>query len=213
MPAQRVSVIEHGVLKALLMSRTPRKEIAHSNGHARAPRFASPHVHIGNLVVSSNARAGAQGAARALEKTAKSGGVETYVVRLLEEDTIPGGDADDMMSLLQFGLGGAADRRRCARWWSIGWRMARRSWCAGLMLEGLLPRSLKEITAVGRGADGLQLHGFGWGGSGVPSSIVTPPLLFSDVDIRRADREKPQAAALPRPVTPRFGVSRSLGMR
>ena len=39
-----------GVLKSLLMSRTPRKEIAHSNGHARAPRFsgaARPRRHAG----------------------------------------------------------------------------------------------------------------------------------------------------------------------
>ncbi len=34
-PAQRVSLVEKGVLKTLLMSRTPRKEIQKSNGHAR----------------------------------------------------------------------------------------------------------------------------------------------------------------------------------
>ncbi len=54
-PAQRVSVIEKGILKTLLMSRTPSQEIAHSNGHARAPRFAPPHVHIGNLIVTPTA--------------------------------------------------------------------------------------------------------------------------------------------------------------
>src|SRR6185295_10352068 len=37
--AERVSVIEGGILKGLLMTRTPRKEIAHSNGHARSTRF------------------------------------------------------------------------------------------------------------------------------------------------------------------------------
>ena len=42
-PAQRVSLIEKGVLKSLLMSRTPRKEIARSNGHgARAALRGRP---------------------------------------------------------------------------------------------------------------------------------------------------------------------------
>ena len=62
-PAQRVSLIEHGVLKSLLMSRTPRKEIVHSNGHARAPRFAAPRARVGTLVVSGVAPAAPRGAA------------------------------------------------------------------------------------------------------------------------------------------------------
>ncbi len=46
------------------MSRTPRKEIVHSNGHARAPQFAAPRAHVGTLVVSGDAPAAARGAAR-----------------------------------------------------------------------------------------------------------------------------------------------------
>ena len=49
-PAQRVSLIEKGVLKTLLMSRTPRKEITSSNGHARAPRFSASRAHVGTLL-------------------------------------------------------------------------------------------------------------------------------------------------------------------
>lgn len=74
-PAHRVSVIDKGILKALLMSRTPSQEIAHSNGHARAPRFSAPHVHIGNLVVTSTAPGLARKPLLArMEKTAKAGG-------------------------------------------------------------------------------------------------------------------------------------------
>jgi hypothetical protein len=56
--ARRVSLIEHGVLKGLLMTRTPRKEIDHSNGHGRAARFASTRARVGTLVLTG------QGAAR-----------------------------------------------------------------------------------------------------------------------------------------------------
>src|SRR5262249_58431810 len=53
-PAQRVSLIEQGVLKSLLMSRTPRKQIARSNGHGRAPRFAGVRAHVGTLVLTGD---------------------------------------------------------------------------------------------------------------------------------------------------------------
>ena len=56
-PGARVSLIEGGILKGLLMTRIPRKEIAHSNGHARATRFSGPRAAIGNLFVSGKAGA------------------------------------------------------------------------------------------------------------------------------------------------------------
>src|SRR6185312_3447561 len=104
-PAQRVAVIEHGVLRSLLMSRTPRKEIAHSNGHARAPRFASPRARVGTLVISGARPLARPALLQELGKIAKSGGVTTYVVRLLDEETLPGNEGDELSALLSFGLG------------------------------------------------------------------------------------------------------------
>src|SRR5262249_44491780 len=84
-PARRVSLIEKGVLKSLLMSRTPRKEIEHSNGHARAPRFAGPRAHLGTLVVSGSRGLSRPALLEELAKIAKGGGVTTYVVKLLDD--------------------------------------------------------------------------------------------------------------------------------
>ncbi len=183
-PAQRVSVIEHGVLKSLLMSRTPRKEIVHSNGHARAPRFASPRARVGTLVVT-----GAHPLARAalledLGKIAKSGGVTTYIVRLLDEDTLPGTEGDDLAALLSFGLGshGPPPVRPL-----VVYRLdhGKETLVRGALLENLLPRSLKDVTAVGADATVHNYLEGGAGFSGIPSTIIAPPLLVSDVDIRR----------------------------
>ena len=53
---------------------------------SRAPRFAPPHVHIGNLIVTPTAPGLAHKALLAhMEKTAKAGGLEAYVVHLLDE--------------------------------------------------------------------------------------------------------------------------------
>ena len=196
-PAQRVSLIEKGFLRSLLMSRTPRKEIVHSNGHARAPRFSGPHVHIGNLFVGAAAGAAAGGAVgtgglspRALRtelaRSARKGGVESYVVRLLEDATVPGGDSDDMMSLFSFGGGGGRGGPPPVRPLVV-YRIkdGKEQLVRGLTLEGLMPRSLKEIAAVGKDPVVYNFIDSGGGGTGIASSIVAPSLLFSDVDIRR----------------------------
>ena len=159
-PAQRVSLIEHGVLKSLLMSRTPRKEIVHSNGHARAPRFAAPRARVGTLVVSGVHPQPRAALLDELGKIAKGGGVTTYVVRLLDDDSLAGGEADDLAALLSFGMGGHGPPPVRPL---VVYRLdhGKETLVRGLLLENLLPRSLKDITAVGADADRLQFPGRG----------------------------------------------------
>ncbi len=94
-PAERVSLIEKGVLKSLLMSRTPRKELTRSNGHGRAPRFAGVRAHVGTLVLTSDKGQKRADLLAALGKIAKGGGVTTYIVRLMDDGSVPG-EADDL---------------------------------------------------------------------------------------------------------------------
>jgi TldD protein len=205
-PAQRVSVIEHGVLKSLLMSRTPRREIAHSNGHARAPRFASPRARVGALVVSGTHPLGREALLGELGKIAKSGGVTTYVVRLLDEDTLPGNEGDDLMSLLSFGLGshGPPPVRPL-----VVYRLdhGKETLVRGVLLENLLPRSLKDITAVGSDPTVQNYLEGGAGFSGVPSTIIAPPLLVADVDIRRQTGRNRKPPLYPSPLVSPVGTA------
>jgi TldD protein len=200
-PAQRVSLIERGILKSLLMSRTPRKEITHSNGHARAPRFAPPHVHIANLFLTSQAPGQPRKALLAeMEKAARreAGGLATYVVRLLDDSTVSNGD-DDMMGMFSFGMGGRGGPPPVRPLVVYRVKNGKEELVRGLTLEGLLPRSLKEITAVGREPVVYSYIDSGGGGTGIASSIVTPPLLFADVDIRRQSGKNRKPPLYPRP--------------
>ncbi|HJZ66022.1 MAG TPA: metallopeptidase TldD-related protein [Candidatus Acidoferrum sp.] len=52
-PAQKVEVIQNGVLKSFLMSRMPIKGFDHSNGHGRNQPGLMPTGRQGNLIVSS----------------------------------------------------------------------------------------------------------------------------------------------------------------
>jgi predicted Zn-dependent protease len=198
-PAQRVSLIENGVLKSLLMSRTPRKEITKSNGHGRAPRFAGVRAHVGTLVLTS-----ARGLKRTdllteLHKTAKGGGVTTYMVRLLDDGSIPGGDADDLAALFSFGGGshGPPPIRPL-----IVYRLAngKEELVRGVTLENLLPRSLKEVTAAGNEPVVYNYQDGGPGFSGVPSTIIAPALLLPDVDVRRQPGKHRKPPVYPSPL-------------
>ncbi len=53
-PAQRVALVDHGVLKDFEMSRSPLVGFPHSNGHGRRQLGATPVSRQGNLIVQSS---------------------------------------------------------------------------------------------------------------------------------------------------------------
>ena len=53
-PAQNVPLVENGVLKTFLMSRSPLINLPHSNGHGRRQLGYAPVARQGNLIVSSS---------------------------------------------------------------------------------------------------------------------------------------------------------------
>jgi predicted Zn-dependent protease len=198
-PARRVSLIEKGVLKALLMSRTPRKEIDHSNGHARAPRFAGPRAHLGTLVVSGSRGLSRPALLEELGRIAKGGGVTTYVVKLLDDGSLPGSDVDDLSALLAFG--GAGHGPPPIRPLVV-YRLdhGKETLVRGVSLENLLPRSLKDVSATG--SDPIVLNTFDGGGgfSGIPCTVIAPALLLSDVDVRRQTGKHRKPPVYPSPL-------------
>jgi hypothetical protein len=183
-PAEKVSLVEHGVLQGLLMTRTPRREIARSNGHARAPRFAGPHAHVGTLVLSAKAGVPRAALLAELARIAKGGGVTTYVVRLLDDGLLPAGESDDLLSLFSFGggRGGPPPIRPLVVYRVQG---GKETLVRGLALENLEPRSLKDVTAAGHEPVVYNYIDEGNGFAGIPTTIIAPPLVVSDVDIRR----------------------------
>jgi predicted Zn-dependent protease len=53
-PAQRVTLVDHGVLKNFLMGRSPIKGFPQSNGHGRTSPGGEPVARQGNLIVQSS---------------------------------------------------------------------------------------------------------------------------------------------------------------
>ena len=154
--AERVTLINQGVVKTLLMSRAPRKEITKSNGHGRGG--GSIRASSSNLFVNV---AGGLSRADLLAAARRSAGPKgtVYVVRQL-------GDAS--------GLGrGQTLQARVAFRVKDGKEEAVR----GLSLEGFVPKKLKkDLVAGGKEPYVLEEHA---------QATVCPSLLFEDVDVGR----------------------------
>jgi TldD protein len=207
--ARRVVLLEGGVLRGLLMTRTPRKEIAQSNGHARGPRFSPPHAAVGNLFVSPRRGAPKAGLSRAallaeMARAARGGGLGSYVVRLLEDPTVAGtADPDEAMAM--FSMMGGSSRSAPVKPLLVyrlkedGRDGVKEELVRGLTLEGLVPRSLKDVVAVGKDPAVYNFHDGGAGLAGVPTSIVTPALLVGDVEVRRSVGRNRKPPLYPRP--------------
>ncbi len=197
-PARRVSLIENGVLKTLLMSRTPSKEVRRSNGHGRSMRGGPARGHIGNLFVTAKGGLSRKALLARLAKEAKARGCEAYIVRALEDPSTGGavdpGDYGEQMAFLAGGGGpGSVPPRVIYRL-----RNGKEELVRGITIDGVLPKSLKSIVAAGREPHVLNFID-GFGGSGLPSAIVTPALLFTDLEVRPQKDRHPKPPLYPHP--------------
>ncbi len=168
---ERVTLVDQGVVKTLLMSRAPRKEITKSNGHGRGTgsiRAASSNLFVN--VTGGLSRAELLAAAR---RSAGPKGT-VYVVRQLGEGS---------------GLGrGQTLQARVAFRVKDGKEEAVR----GLSLEGFAPKKLKkDLVAAGKEPYVLEDHS---------QATVSPSLLFEDVDVGRPNEKNRTPPLYPSPL-------------
>ncbi|MBN2573324.1 MAG: hypothetical protein JXP73_02050 [Deltaproteobacteria bacterium] len=201
-PAQRVSLVEAGVLKTLLMSRTPSKEVPRSNGHGRSSLLTGLKAHIANLFVTARGGLSRRELRQRLARESRARHCEAYIVRLLDDPTTGGtaemSDLADHVYHLFTGarrMGGPPAVEPL-----VAYRLknGREEPVRGFTLEGMVPRALKDILAAGRDPYVLNFID-GLGGMGVPSAIVSPALLFADVDVRKQTSRNKKPPLYPHP--------------
>jgi predicted Zn-dependent protease len=186
-----VSLIENGILKSLLMSRTPSKDIPQSNGHGRASRGSAVRGHIGNLFVTAKGGLSRKALLAKLAQESKARHCDAYIVRLVEDPTTGGSfDPYDMIEeLTSVYVGGGAQVLPL-----VAFRLkdGKEEPVRGFTVEGLLPKALKDIVAAGNEPTVLSFID-GYGGMGIASAIVTPSLMFANLEVRKqkAHHRKP----------------------
>jgi TldD protein len=170
--AERVTLIDKGVVKSLLMSRAPRKDFLKSNGHGRGSGFIR--ASASNLFVSA---AGGLSRPELLAAAVRSAGPKgtVYVVKQLSDAS---------------GIGrGQTLQARVAVRYKDGKEEPVRS----LALEGFAPKKMKkDLVAAGQELTVLDEHGM---------AVVTPALLFEDVDVGKPNDKNRTPPLYPSPLT------------
>lgn len=185
-PAQRVSLIEQGVLKNFLMSRRPRKGIVRSNGHGRAARFGATNPQPANFFVQT------------------SGGKsdEELKVELRQMCRVQNLAWGIMVKRLYTVDGTGTALAAPVQAYKVYAEDGREELIRGVTINDVSARTLKEIVAAG--ANSYVHHRvFGRGdsprGGGVPASISAPSVLIEEMEMRRVRGAQQKPALLTNP--------------
>jgi TldD protein len=196
MPAERVSLVEKGILKRFLMSRAPRKGFEHSNGHARSSFFASAKASISNLVVTADKGLNAADLRKKLLAEATSAKLPYAIVVRELDDAVSSGDYSAILRRAQGAnvspptvvLQVTADGKEQP------WR--------GATFASFPLQAFEEIVAAGN-----EPAVTSWA-VGTAGSVVSPALLFKRVEIKKPTGPQRKLPLLPHPFFAEKGSNR-----
>jgi hypothetical protein len=214
--ARRIEVVKNGVLKTLLMSRTPSKQIGQSNGHARGATIGG--IFRGsttNLFVTGQGGLPRQQLVRKLLAEARAQGLPYgIIIRQLDDAAVTANPELSRIELFQLLQSQSQDAPPLAL---LAYRVypdGREELVRGAQLAPVPIRAWRDVLAVGKqtitlnylgspdGQADLRLAGSVDGfvpSSGIESSITTPDLLFRELDLTRSTAGRRAKPAVNRP--------------
>jgi TldD protein len=197
--AQRVSLVESGILKDLLMSRRPGPDFMYSNGHARTALLSEPHPLSSNLFLQATDALKPDDMRKKFLDSCRSDGHEWCLeIKRMDNPAISSVRQQDFSDFIGELGGGIANGDRVPL---LVYRVyvadGHEELARGGILEGLTLRTLRNILAIGSdptvltymqnaqdGLAGTALGAFGSAQDGIPSTVAAPSLLLDDVEIR-----------------------------
>jgi len=197
--SERVSIVEAGILKNLLMSRRPGPEFQRSNGHARAALLSTPRPLSSNLIFESNAAVNPADLKKQFLRMCKDDGHEWCIeVRRMDNPALSSVRAEDFNDTIGgLASGISSGERLPLTLYRVFVTDGHEELVRGGLLNGLTLRSLRNIAGIGndsavfnylqnpaQGFAGTALGAFGSAQDGIPSSIVAPSLLLEEGEVR-----------------------------
>ena len=197
--AQKVSLVESGILKDLLMSRRPGPDFMYSNGHARSALLSDPIPLSSNLILQATDALKPDDMRKKFLDSCRSDGHEWCLeVKRMDNPALSAVRQEDFSEFIAELGGGISNGDRVPL---LVYRVyvadGHEELARGGILEGLTLRSLRNILAIGddpavltymlnsqEGLGGTALGAFGSAQDGIPSTVVAPSLLLDDVEIR-----------------------------
>jgi TldD protein len=212
-PAEKVTIVEDGKLKNLLMSRRPGPDSDKSNGHGRSALLTEPRPTMSDLFFTSSETVSKDDMKKKFVDACRDEKLDyCLIVRQMDNPTISIMHQEDFSDLLaSFGGNAATDRLPLVvyRYFPAD---GHEELVRGARITGFNARSLRNIAAIGddnyvynfmenqtQGVAGTALGAFGSAQNGLPASVVAPSLLFEEVDFRGARGEPKRLPILPEP--------------
>ncbi len=204
---QPVTVIENGVFKTPLLSRQPIAGFTASNGHGRLPgSYQQRLATLSNLFVKSSETVAAADLKKQLLGMIKQRG-KPYgiIVRAMD---YPSSASGDELRRLAVSLGNGASGIVLSSPLLVYKVDAegKEELVRGLRFRGLNLRALKDITAASTELYQFDFLGnrapfalMGVGGYIYPASVVSPALLFEDLELEQPQIEVPRPPIVPPP--------------
>jgi TldD protein len=169
--AQAVHVIESGMLTNYLVGRQPLRDFPASNGHGRAAAGSGPGPSLGVLLLkSSEAQSPEDLKKRVMQMVTDQGGTYGYRV-----DTLGPGNSPRLLYRV-YAKDGHEELVR------------------GAVFSELDTRALRA-NVIAAGNDPLVSNRLG----GVPTTVISPSLLFDELEVKRADTSKDKLPDYPPP--------------
>jgi predicted Zn-dependent protease len=169
--AQKVTVIEKGVLTNYLLGRVPIRDFPHSNGHGRTALAGSPRPQISNLIFKA-------------EKSIPFAEMKQKLIQMCKDQGRPYGYYVETT--------GAALSPRLL--WRVYVSDGHQELVRGAVFKQLDTRALRS-DIVATGTDNYVYNR----SEPLPSAIVGPSLLFGELEIQRANRTREKLPQYPAP--------------
>lgn len=185
---QNVVLVQNGVLKNFLLSRTPIKNFPKSNGHGRSDGFRDPIARMGNLIIKSNNEISRKKLKEMLiEETKKQNKPYGLIIK-----KVLGGETNTSRYNFQVFKGTPVYI------YKVYVDDGREEMVRGAEFVGTPLTSINKIIATGN--DYAVFNGFCGAESGyIPVSSVAPSVLFSEIELQRTASKKSRPPILKTP--------------
>jgi len=189
-PAQRVTLVDAGVLRNFLVSRHPVDGFLHSNGHGRAQANRRPVARMANLIASSTKQVSDAELKQMLIAEAKRQG-KPYGLIIRD---IQGGNTNTS----SFGYQAFKGIPRLV--YRVDARDGKETLVRGVEVVGTPLSAVSKIVATGK-TQGV-FNGFCGAESGnVPVSTVAPATLLREIELQRVVEGRDRPPILPSPTS------------
>ena len=188
--SQNVVLVDAGVLRTFLTSRTPIEDVQASNGHGRAQGIHRPIARMGNLIVEGNAPVTrVKLKEMLLEEVRKAGKPYGLIIR-----DITGGSTNTS----NYGYQAFKGTPRMV--YKVDAKTGAETLVRGVEMVGTPLTAVSKIVATSKEMG--VFNGYCGAESGyVPVSTVAPATLFREIELQRSQRAKERAPLLPPPWT------------